>query len=161
MKPEEIFDGLPGIDLHAEYKADDEQLAKLEKQLEAAAYWASTDGIIADGRVIENLKKEILALQEKIDNRKPLTGFYEFPIDTVEQINADFDALFEELKTKREIQGSSRKYSAEDLIGIISSTRDYLKSGKGIPQGLSQITNTDKIRERVRVLIEREKKLNN
>ena len=29
MKPEEIFDGLPGIDLHAEYKADDEQLAKL------------------------------------------------------------------------------------------------------------------------------------
>jgi hypothetical protein len=36
-----------------------------------------------------------------------------------------------------------------------------MKSGKGTPQELSQITNTDKIRERVRALIEREKKLNN
>jgi hypothetical protein len=161
MKPEEIFDGLPGIDLHAEYKADDEQLEKLENQLEVAIHLASTDGTFADGRVIEYLKKEISALREKIDDREPLTQCYEDPIDTIEQINADFDALFEELRAKGEIQGSSRKYSAEDLIGIISSTRDYLKSGKGIPQGLSQITNTDKIRERVRALIEREKKLNN
>ena len=161
MKPEEIFDGLPGIDLHAEYKADDEQLAKLEKQLGAAAYWASTDGTSADGKVIEDLEREISALREKIDDREPLTQCYEDPIDTIEQINADFDALFEELKTKREIQGSSRKYSAEDLIGIINSTRDLMKSGKGTPQEFSQITSTDKIRQRVRALIEREKKLNN
>lgn len=156
MKPENTFDDFTPIDSEEDLVADEAELKRLKKELVDITFWASSDRASGDENLINELEAKIAELEKKIAEVEPLTRAEFLPQYTQESIDKGFEDLFVSIKAEGEIQGSSRKYTAEELIERINEVRKLFKEGKGVSFDLNMITNTNKIRDKVRDLIEKE-----
>jgi len=159
MTEKNSFDGVSFIDPQEEMAVKEAKINELRERLDNLklnASWNDTRDS-NDGVLIRKLEAEIAQLEDELGEPMTMAEGFLFNEDSQEKVETDFNALFAELEAKGGVQGTSRKYSAEDLIERIKEVRRINRDTRGDLDLINVITSADDLRNRVTALIRRER----